>query len=167
MLSSIENGTFSYIGDGESYITVTHPKDVAKCLRLALEKDDEGNAFNVASFSCRIKDMVEKIAESMNIEKPKKHVSYSIAYIAAVFSEMLGILLNKEPKITRFRVKSMGTNRIINEIFIFYLDIIFFFYQMLFLEKFLIHCFVEIKYVFFYFLHVVVLQCKQRHYSLI
>ncbi|MCD6223141.1 MAG: NAD(P)-dependent oxidoreductase [Thermoplasmata archaeon] len=114
LLSSIENGTFSYIGDGESYITVTHPKDVAKCLRLALEKDDEGNAFNVASFSCRIKDMVEKIAESMNIEKPKKHVSYSIAYIAAVFSEMLGILLNKEPKITRFRVKSMGTNRIIS-----------------------------------------------------
>ena len=81
---------------------------------MALEKDDEGNAFNVASFSCRIKDMVEKIAESMNIEKPKKHVSYSIAYIAAVFSEMLGILLNKEPKITRFRVKSMGTNRIIS-----------------------------------------------------
>ncbi len=114
LLSSIENGTFSYIGDGESYITVTHPKDVAKCLRLALEKDDEGNAFNVASFSCRIKDMIEKIASSMNIEKPKKHVSYSIAYIAAVFSEMLGILLNKEPKITRFRVKSMGTNRIIS-----------------------------------------------------
>ena len=114
LLSSIENGTFSYIGNGESYITVTHPKDVANCLRLAMEKDEEGNAFNVASFSCRIKDMVEEIAGSMNIEEPKKHVPYYMAYVAAIFSEMLGILLGREPKITRFRVKSMGTNRIIS-----------------------------------------------------
>ncbi len=114
LLSSIQNGSFSYIGNGETYIPIVHPKDVAKCLRLALEKDENGNAFNVVSFSCKIKEMVSRIADLMNVEEPKKHIPYFMAYSAAIFSELYGMLFKKEPKITRFRIKSMGTNRIIS-----------------------------------------------------
>jgi len=113
LVSSIKNGSFSYIGDGNSYITIVHPADVAKCLRLALEKDKKGEAFNVASFSCRIKEMVEAIAEKLGV-KVEKHVSYYAAYLFAILSEIFASISKKEPKITRFRVKSLGTNRIIS-----------------------------------------------------
>ena len=113
MLSSIENGRFSYIGSGNTFIPIVHPKDVAACMRLALEKNARG-AFNVVSFHCRIKEFVEKLAELMNARKPNKHVSYGMAYAFAIISEGIAKITGKEPFLTRFRVKSLGTDRIIS-----------------------------------------------------
>ena len=113
LISSIKNGTFSYIGDGNNFITIVHPADVAKGARLAFEKDKKGEAFNIASFSCRIKEMVEKIASKLGV-KVEKHVSYHAAYFYAMLSEFFGSIKGREPAITRFRVKSLATNRIIS-----------------------------------------------------
>ena len=109
VLGAREKGNLVYIGNGENFVSIVHPKDVAKCLRLAFEKDEKGDVFNVVSFHCKVKELYEKMADELGVDKPKKHVPYLMAYLTAVFSE----IFSKEPSLTRFRVKSFGTNRII------------------------------------------------------
>jgi len=107
LLSGIENGRIIYIGKGENYISIVHPSDVAQCLRLALERDENGEIFNVVSFVCTIREMFEEIASLLDVEPPEKHVPYALAYFIAFLSEKF----SKNPDITRFRVKSLGTTR--------------------------------------------------------
>lgn len=52
----IESRKMVFIGNGNQHISLVHPEDVVQCLRLALEKDKEGDVFNVVSFICSIKD---------------------------------------------------------------------------------------------------------------
>jgi nucleoside-diphosphate-sugar epimerase len=108
LLDNIKEGRLNYIGTGDQYISLVHPKDVAQCLRLVLENDKKENNFNVVSFICKIKDLFNEIATQMNVDPPTKHVSYYLAYIYALFAEIFSI---KEPSLTRFRVKSLGTTR--------------------------------------------------------
>ncbi|HEC94801.1 MAG TPA: NAD-dependent epimerase/dehydratase family protein [Thermoplasmatales archaeon] len=107
VLSRMEQGKMSYIGGGDNKISIVHPADVVQCLRLALERDKKGEEFNVVSFICSIKDFFESLAAEMNIKSPEKRIPYPVAYVAAVFAE----LFSKNPSLTRFRVKSLGTTR--------------------------------------------------------
>ena len=100
-----------YINNGNHYISIVHPSDVAQCLRLACEKDENGDAFNVVSFYSTIKDLFEEISKALDIDPPKKNIPYNLAYFAAFMNEKINF---KEPSLTRFRVKSMGTTRFIN-----------------------------------------------------
>ena len=104
----IESRKMVFISNGNQHISLVHPEDVAQCLRLALEKDKEGDVFNVVSFICSIKDFINKIADQMNVERPTKHVPYFVAYLNAFFVEKI---VKNDPSITRFRVKSLGTTR--------------------------------------------------------
>jgi len=107
LLSRAKNGELSYMGDGNNFVTIAHAADVAKCLRLALEKGKRGEAYNVVSFICRVRELFEEIARQLGVNKVEKHVPYYVAYIAAIFYE----IFSKEPYLTRFRVKSFGTTR--------------------------------------------------------
>ena len=107
VLSRLEQGKMMYIGRGDNKISIVHPADVAQCLRLALEKDEDGEEFNVVSFITTIKEFFERLAAEMDVRAPEKHVPYLVAYIAAFFNEFF----TKEPSLTRFRVKSLGTTR--------------------------------------------------------
>jgi len=111
LLKNINEGKMIYIGTGDQYISLVHPKDVAQCLRLVLENDKKQDVFNVVSFICKIKELINEVAIQMNVDPPTKNVSFSIAYIYALFSEIFAV---KEPSLTRFRVKSFGTTRRIN-----------------------------------------------------
>ena len=108
ILEKIEQGKMTYIGSGSQYISLVHPNDVAQCLRLALENNGRHDIFNVVSFVCTIKELFDEIANQLGAGSPKKHISYAIAYSAAFFAE---IFATKEPSLTRFRVKSLGTTR--------------------------------------------------------
>jgi nucleoside-diphosphate-sugar epimerase len=108
ILERIEKGEMTYIGSGDTLLSVAHPKDVARCLRLSLEKDMKGSTYNVVSFISPVRDIFEEIAHKLGVKPPEKHVSYAIAYAVAFFSEMFS---RKEPSLTRFRVKSFGTSR--------------------------------------------------------
>lgn len=107
ILEKLANDSMIIIGDGNNIISVVHPRDAAKCLRLALEKDNIGTAFNVVSFTVTINDFIEKLSEKLGVKKPDKHVSFWTAYILGFLSEHL----SKNPSITRFRVKTLATNR--------------------------------------------------------
>jgi len=106
ILSKIEQNKMAYIGSGSNSISIAHPADVGRCLRLALERG--GGTYNVVSFICTIRELFEEIAARLGVEPPQKHVPYSVAYTAAFFSEMFS---RNEPSLTRFRVKSLGTTR--------------------------------------------------------
>ena len=108
IMEKIEQGKMTYVGSGNQYISLVHPNDVSQCLRLALENDGKSNIFNVVSFVCTIKELFDEIAHQLGVESPKKHISYTLAYCVAFFKE---IFVTKDPSLTRFRVKSLGTTR--------------------------------------------------------
>ena len=110
LFSTLKKHEMVYVGSGEQRISIAHPCDVARCLRLALERDRYGDSFNVVSFICKIKDFIEEIATQIGLSPPEKHVPYSVAYLTAIFKEFL----SSNPSVTRFRAKSLGTTRVIS-----------------------------------------------------
>jgi len=110
MIENLKQQKMPYIGPGTNIVPIVHPFDVAQCLRLALEKDIKGEIFNVVSFNCTIQDLFKRITNKLSIPEPTKHIPYSLAYLTAVFSEYL----SKDPRLTRFRLKTLATNRVIS-----------------------------------------------------
>jgi nucleoside-diphosphate-sugar epimerase len=108
LINRIQQGEMMYIGIGDTYLSIVHPADVAQCLRLALEKDKKGDVFNAVSIFCTVKELIKEITSQLGINPQIKHVSYQAAYATAIYSEMS---TKKEPALTRFRVKTFGTNR--------------------------------------------------------
>jgi len=111
LLKRIEQNKMQLIGNGNTYISLVHPGDVVQCLRLAVEKDKENDVFNTVSVICTVKELLNEITNQMEIEPIKKHTPYFLTYLNAIFDETLS---KNEPSLTRFRVKSFGTNRIIS-----------------------------------------------------
>jgi len=107
MIQRILQNNMVYIGSGDNTVPLVHVNDVAQILRLTLEKDTKGTVFNVVSFHSTIKELMSLLCTYLHKPKPTKHVSYSLAYLSAIFYEHL----SKDPSLTRFRVKTMGTTR--------------------------------------------------------
>jgi len=114
LLSSLEKGRVPIFGSGKQYISIAHPKDVARCLRLACERDSQGDAFNVVSFICPVKKLFDEIASRLGVAPPSRHIPYAFAFLASIFTELWADLRKAEPVLTKYRVKSFGTNRIIS-----------------------------------------------------
>ncbi|MDG6228606.1 MAG: NAD(P)-dependent oxidoreductase [Candidatus Thermoplasmatota archaeon] len=110
VVENLKQHRMPYIGSGTNHIPIVHPSDVSQCLRLALEKDTKGDIFNVVSFTCTIQELFKEITKKLSIPEPTKHVPYHLAYLNAVFSE----LFSPNPRLTRFRLKTLATTRIIN-----------------------------------------------------
>jgi nucleoside-diphosphate-sugar epimerase len=96
------------IGDGGQYISIVHPVDVASCLCGALERGRDGEAYNVVSFVCTVQSLLSTVACELGVPAPMRRVPYGLAYVFAALSELFSV---REPAVTRFRVKSMGTSR--------------------------------------------------------
>ena len=111
LLTRIKQGKMIFIGNGDTKIPLVHPTDVAQCLRLAFEKDEKGDIFNAVSFVCTAKDLLNEITDQLKIKRIEKHVPFALAYLNAIFSETFS---KKENALTRFRVKTFGTTRIVS-----------------------------------------------------
>ena len=107
IFSKLQQQKLIYVGSGEQQISIAHPADVARLMRILLEKDTNGEAYNVVSFISSIKSLIETIADLIGISPPQRHVPFQLAYTLAWFSERL----IKDPTLTRFRVKSLGSTR--------------------------------------------------------
>ncbi len=110
LLTNLKRHRMLYIGKGNNFVPIVHPCDVAQCLRLALEKDEKGEIFNVVSFHCTIQELFKKITNKLSTPEPTKHISYMLAYLYAVFSEKF----SSDPRLTRFRLKTLSTSRVIS-----------------------------------------------------
>ena len=107
VFSNLQKQKFVYIGSGDQQISIAHPADVARLMRIILEKDVNASVYNVVSFITPIKSFIDTIADLCGLEPPQRHVSYRLAYTLAWFSETF----IRNPTLTRFRVKSLGTTR--------------------------------------------------------
>lgn len=109
LLDNVSKG-LKLIGKGDNMISIVHPADVARCSRLVLERDNKGEVFNVVSFTVRMRDFLDKLADRLKVDKPKKRIPFLIAYLTAILCEHL----SSDPQITRFRVMTLRSNRIIS-----------------------------------------------------
>lgn len=116
LAETIKKGKARYIRSKNNVFSISHPRDVATCLRLAGENGKNGNIYNVKSFDCAIGELFKKFAREMNAEIPRKTIRYPLAYLSALFLEELYAAgrSKKSPPLTRFKVRLLGTNRIIS-----------------------------------------------------
>ena len=114
LIEGIKKGKIVYIRNKENVISLSHPRDVALCLRLAGEKGK--GIYNVKSFDCSFKNLFETFANHLGVDAPNRTIPYAIAYIGAVFLEGIyrAKMAKDAPPLTRFKVRLLGTERIID-----------------------------------------------------
>jgi nucleoside-diphosphate-sugar epimerase len=116
LITALRQQRLFYIGTGDQLISVSDGRDVALCLRLAGEKTSaNGQAFNVKSFDCTLKILIETLAGTLQVPAPTMHRSYLGTYLLAELVEgFWAIRGKKNPPLTRQKVKVLGHTRIID-----------------------------------------------------
>ncbi|MDH7507540.1 MAG: NAD(P)-dependent oxidoreductase [Candidatus Thermoplasmatota archaeon] len=116
LINALKSGRFFYIGSGEQKISISDARDIAYLLRIIGEtRQANAQVYNVKSFDCTPRQIIEKLSEKINTPLPKKYMSYKKAYFIAFFIEGLWTILRREnPLLTKHKVKVLGHNRIIN-----------------------------------------------------
>jgi nucleoside-diphosphate-sugar epimerase len=116
LINALQQKRLFFIGDGNQEISLSDGRDVARCLRLAGESKKANNqAYNVKSFDSTPRQLIETLAERLQLPAPETHRSYLSAYILASIVEGIWILRGKEnPPITRHKVRVMGTPRLMD-----------------------------------------------------
>jgi nucleoside-diphosphate-sugar epimerase len=116
LINALRQGKLFYIGNGEQRLSISDGRDVAHCLRLAGETDRAtGQAYNVKSFESTPKQLMELLAEKLQVPAPQVHRPYHQAYFLAFFIENLWMLRKQQnPPITRHKVKILGHTRVLD-----------------------------------------------------
>lgn len=114
LVERMRKGKLMYIGSKENVISISHPRDVAACLRLSGEKGM--GVYNVKSFDCSIGNLFETFAEYLGFDAPCKTIPYTVAYLDAIFLEGMYRIMKKQeaPPLTRYKVHLLGTKRMIS-----------------------------------------------------
>jgi nucleoside-diphosphate-sugar epimerase len=116
LITALRQKRLFYIGSGDQRISVSDGRDVASCLRLAGEAATaNGQAYNVKSFDCTPKIVIESLAKILQVPTPTKHRSYLGTSLLAELVEGIWALRGKtNPPLTRQKVKVLGRNRLID-----------------------------------------------------
>ncbi|MHA2424545.1 MAG: NAD-dependent epimerase/dehydratase family protein [Candidatus Thorarchaeota archaeon] len=105
-------------GGGTNYQSFAHGDDVAECLIRAAENFNkaQGNAYNVASFTCRFLDFIEAIADEVGAEKKFRNFPYKMTRGLGKISAGLYSAAGRKnaPLLTEFRVALFGSNYVIS-----------------------------------------------------
>ncbi len=113
LIHALQQKRLFYIGDGNQQISLSDGRDVARCLRLAGESNSFDNQpYNVKSYDSTPRQLMEILANRLQIPVPEKHRSYLRAYVLASLVEGFWVLRRKEnPPFTRHKVRVIGTPR--------------------------------------------------------
>ncbi len=117
IIERIKNVEMVTFGGGENIQSFAHGDDVAECLILAAERFNKsaGNAYNVVSFTCRLIDFLEALADEVGAEKKFKNYPYRAALGLGKMSSGIYSAFGrkKAPLLTDFVVKLFGSNYIV------------------------------------------------------
>ncbi|MHA1948840.1 MAG: NAD-dependent epimerase/dehydratase family protein [Candidatus Thorarchaeota archaeon] len=118
IIDRIKNGNMVTFGGGKQRQSYAHGEDFAKCLILAAEKFEQsaGNAYNVTSFTCTFREILESLADELNAPKTFSNLPYrpSVALGATAAGIYRAFHRANAPLITPFRVKLFGSLYIID-----------------------------------------------------
>jgi nucleoside-diphosphate-sugar epimerase len=116
LITALRQQRLFYIGSGDQRISVSDGRDVATCLRLAGETAAaNGQAYNVKSFDCTPKTVIEALSQVLEVPAPTKHRSYLGTSLLGFLVESLWAVRGKvNPPLTRQKVKVLGHFRLID-----------------------------------------------------
>ncbi len=118
LIERIKDGNMYTFGGGNNRQSYTHAEDFARCIILAAEKFESaaGNAFNVTSFTCTFREILETIADQVNASKDFRNIPYapSVALGSAAAGIYRAFHRKNSPLLTPFRAKLFGSTYIID-----------------------------------------------------
>jgi dihydroflavonol-4-reductase len=113
IIERMKDGNMVVFGGGDNVQTYVHAEDFARCLLLAgnqIEKS-AGEAYNVGSFTCEFRELLEAFADELEVEPDFQNIPYSLGVGIGGLAARLYKAFNREnaPLITSFRVKMFGS----------------------------------------------------------
>ncbi len=112
-----EGGMYVFSG-GKNVQSFVHAEDVARALVLAAEKINQANdnAYNVVSFTCEFRELLEALAKELDIEPKWRSIPYRVTTGLGGIAEDLYEKLGREnaPVLTKFRANMLGSTYIID-----------------------------------------------------
>ena len=113
ILQYLRSGRYAYIGGGRNPFTLVYAKNLADgLLRAAEAPGAEGALYNITDGApVTRRRLIEKIADEMGIERPKKNIPYPVAVIICFLCEFTAKILRLKtpPILNRFKLKFMCT----------------------------------------------------------
>ena len=120
LVERIKDENMFTFGGGNNLQSYAHGEDFAKCLLLAAEHFDiaAGQAFNVTSFNCTFRELLEAIADEIDASKDFSNIPYapSVAMGAAAAGLYRAFHRKNAPLLTPFRAKLFGSTYIIDSV---------------------------------------------------
>jgi nucleoside-diphosphate-sugar epimerase len=112
LFKGIKEGKFVFIGNGENKLHFVYIKNLIDASILALKnKKAIGERFLIADEKpIKVKELVEVIANELNVKTPKLKIPKEIALLIAFMIELKSKLLKDNPLITRDGVKFLSSN---------------------------------------------------------
>ncbi len=118
-IERIEEGSMVVFGDGSNEQSFVHAEDVASGLVVAAENFESARneAFNVTSFTCEFRKLMEAIAEDLDVEPSFREIPYGLAKIVGGFLGALYQAFGRDnaPLLTAFRARMFGSEYIIDD----------------------------------------------------
>jgi len=118
LIERLKNENMVVFSGGKNLQSYCHGEDFANCLIITAEKGEvsHGEAYNVKSFDCTMREFVEVLADELGVKKKFMNIPYRPAVaIGAVLGGLYRAFNKKKaPPITSFRVKMFGSKYLID-----------------------------------------------------
>ncbi|MEW6097201.1 MAG: NAD-dependent epimerase/dehydratase family protein [bacterium] len=111
LFQSIQRKRFLLVGDGSAFWHPTFIEDLLQGFLLAVNKPPKGEIYNIGGpDKVSILECLTTIAQELDVSIPRLRVPVSIAYVSAFGCEWFSNLTNKEPFISRSKVRRLTTD---------------------------------------------------------
>ncbi|NHJ01044.1 MAG: NAD(P)-dependent oxidoreductase [Candidatus Heimdallarchaeota archaeon] len=111
IFEAIYQRKFPIFRNGVSYLTFIHPYDLSKALLLLYKEKPHAEAFNLKSFECKLKELMDYVIIKINPPKVPKKMNYHLVYALAIFSEAYTKITGHDTTLNRYRVSKFGQSR--------------------------------------------------------
>ena len=115
ILAAHKKNKLPILGDGKALIDITYVDNVVQAIKLVLRSEANLNneVFNISNDeSIYIWDFLKQLFNKLDLEPPKKKVSYSAAYIYSYILELIGkYITHKEPSITPYTMALLARSQ--------------------------------------------------------
>jgi len=113
IFNAVWQNKFPVLKGGNGYSTFIHPFDLSQALLLVAENPEKtrGQAYNLKSFECLLKEFLTLIVNTINPPTPPKEINYHLVYFLAVLSEVYAKVTGRPTTLNRYRVTKFSRSR--------------------------------------------------------